>query len=130
MNTLYRCALAATVAFAVVAPGAAQMLRRFPHDALRGAIVFGDGRQITLNGNATSLTPGSRVRDQNNRIVFPAALTGGRFRVNYLLGLGEAQVGDVWILTADEAAVSPWPRTLEEAQTWRYDAGSMTWTKP
>jgi len=26
--------------------------------------------------------------------------------------------------------VRPWPTTLDEAQTWAFDAATMTWTKP
>ena len=33
-------------------------------------------------------------------------------------------------LTPEEAAVRPWPTTLDEAQTWLYDATTMTWSKP
>jgi hypothetical protein len=70
------------------------------------------------------------VRNQNNMIVLPASLAGARFLVNYTLEIGEAQVLDVWVLTPDEAAIKPWPSTLTEAQTWTYDATTMTWSKP
>ena len=127
---MYRCALAALVAVCVVAPAAAQS-RTFPQNTLRGAIVFGDGQQITLNGRATSLTPGSRVRSQDNMIVMSSSLAGSKkWLVNYTLDMGGAQVRDVWLLRPEEAAVRPWPTTLEEARTWTYDAATMTWAKP
>jgi hypothetical protein len=133
MNTMYRCAalpLAALLASAcIVAPAAAQS-RAFNQNALRGAIVFGDDQQLKLNGRITSLTPGARVRDQNNMVVLAATLSGGKFLVNYTLDMGGEQVRDVWILTPAEAAVRPWPTTLQEAQTWAYDATTMTWSKP
>ncbi len=127
---MYRCALAAVVASGLVVTAAAQTLRAFPPNALRGAMSFGDDRQITLNGKAAQLAPGSHVRNQNNMIVLPASLAGARFLVNYTLEIGEAQVLDVWVLTPDEAAIKPWPSTLTEAQTWTYDATTMTWSKP
>ncbi len=127
---MYRCALGAIVAFAVLAPAAAQNARAFPQNTLRGALVFGADRQLTLNGRATSLTPGARVRNQQNMIVLPDTLVGAKWLVNYTLDMGGEQVRDVWILTPDEAAIAPWPRTLDEAQTWSYDATTMTWTKP
>ena len=129
---MYRCALGALTAvsaFAFVASAAAQS-RAFPQNTLRGAIVFGEDRQLRLNGRATSLTPGSRVRNQGNMVVLPDTLVGAKWLVNYTLDMGGAQVRDVWILSPDEAAITPWPRTLEEAQTWTYDATTMTWTKP
>lgn len=126
---MYRCALAALVAVSINAPAFAQS-RAFPQNTLRGALVFGTDRQLKLNGRATSLTPGSRVRNQQNMIVPPDTLIGAKWLVNYTLDMGGAQVRDVWILTPDEAAIRPWPTTLEEAQTWVYDATTMTWSKP
>ena len=130
---MYRCAarwlLGATLAFGLVASAAAQS-RAFPQNTLRGALVFGVDRQLSLNGRATSLTPGSRVRNQQNMIVLPDTLVGAKWLVNYTLDMGGAQVRDVWLLSPDEAAVRPWPTTLQEAQTWSYDATTMTWTKP
>ena len=133
MNTTYRCAalplVAALATLCVAAPAAAQS-RVFNQNTLRGAIVFGDDRQLKLNGRLTSLTPGARVRDQNNTIVLAASLSGAKFLVNYTLDMGGEQVREVWILTPDEAAMRPWPTTLQEAQTWVYDATTMTWSKP
>ena len=127
---MYRCALSALVAVSIVAPAAAQVQRAFPQNTLRGAMVFGTYPQVTLNGRSAQLSPGTRVRDQDNRIVMAASLAGARLLVHYTLDTGAAQVQDVWILRAEEAAISPWPTTLEQAQTWTYDAGTMTWTKP
>jgi hypothetical protein len=134
MNTMYRCA-ALFLATALVACGsttsvAPQTQRSFPQNTLRGAMVFGEYPQVAVNGNATLLSPGSRVRDQDNRIVQAASLTGARMLVHYTLGTGSTQVQHVWILRPEEAAISPWPSTLDQAQSWAYDAGTMTWTKP
>ena len=71
---MYRCAVAALVAACVVAPAAAQT-RSFPPDALRGTLVVAEDGQIVLNGRAGLLSPGSRVRNEPNMIVLPAALT-------------------------------------------------------
>ena len=78
MNTMYRCALATVVVVAASlhATASAQMLRAFPPNTLRGAMVFGDYPQLTLNGQATRLSPGSRVRDQANRLVMAANRSG------------------------------------------------------
>lgn len=128
---MYRCALglAAAVQLVVAAPASAQT-RAFPQNTLRGTLVFGDYPNIRLNGRAATLVPGSRVRDADNRIVMAGNLVGQRGAVNYTLEIGGAQVRDVWILRPDEAAISPWPRTLDEAAAWQYDATTMTWSKP
>ncbi len=126
---MYRCALGAIVAFGLVAPAAAQ-LRAFPQNALRGAIVFGEYPTIVLNGKSRTLSPGSRVRNQQNAIVIAATLTGTKAIVNYTLDTTGDQLRDVWILTPDEIAKRPWPATVEETRTWIYDPASMTWTKP
>ena len=34
------------------------------------------------------------------------------------------------ILTKEEAAKKPWPRTLQEAQTWSFSDDAQAWTKP
>ena len=126
---MYRCALAAIVAVGFIAPAAAQV-HSFPQNTLRGAAAFGEYPNLTLNGKAVTLSPGSRVRDQQGRIVMAASLTGQKLLVHYTIDLGGAQLRDVWVLTADEAAIRPWPTTLEEAQTWTFDTSTMGWVKP
>ena len=130
---MYRCALAALSALAMAsisAPASAQMQRNFPQNTLRGVMAFGDFPQVTLNGVATQLAPGSRVRNPDNLIVTPGSLAGARVLVHYTVDLGGHQVHDVWILRPDEAAIKPWPTTLEEARTWRFDPNTRSWVKP
>ena len=126
---MLRCAslLALTVALAL--PAAAQTQRQFTSKALRGEVVFGTPPEVTLNGKPARLAPGARVRDANNLIQLPASLAGRKAVVNYTLEL-EGQLLDVWILTAQEAAKQPWPRTLQEAQTWSFSDGGQSWIKP
>ena len=130
MNTMYRSALAAAFAVVLVAPASAQVQRQFPQNALRGAIVVGDFPQITLNGRSAMLAPGSRIRNQDNLIVMAASLTGSRMLVNYTFDIAGGLVRDVWILRPEEAAVRPWPTTIEEAQTWAFDQTANAWVKP
>ena len=131
MNTMYRCALTAiVVASSLVAPASAQTQRVFPPNTLRGAIVFGDYPTLTLNGRASQLSPGSRVRGADNMAVMPPAIAGTKLLVHYTVDATSNLVKDVWILTPDEAAIKPWPATLEEAQAWTYDPNQRAWTKP
>jgi hypothetical protein len=129
MNTMYRCVFAAVTAAVLTAPAAAQVQRSFPQNALRGAIVMVNPPEITLNGQSARLGPGARIRNQNNLLEMSGALAGQRLLVNYTLEIN-GLVKDVWILRADEAAVRPWPTTLDEAQAWSFDPAAQTWTKP
>lgn len=126
---MYRCAILATLAIVAVAPASAQV-RPFPTNTLRGTIAFGGFPEIQLNGQNSTLAPGTRIRDENNRVVLPGTLYGSKHTVHYTVGLNGSQVQDVWLLRPDEAAIRPWPRTLEEARTWTWDATAHTWSKP
>ena len=127
---MYRCALSAIAALSFATSASAQMQRAFPPNTLRGAMVFGEYPQITLNGKAGQLSPGTRIRDQDNMLAMAGSLTGSRMLVHYTLNAGGEQVRDVWILRPDEAAIKPWPSTLEESQTWSFDPTTLTWTRP
>ena len=126
---MFRPATALIAAACIAAPASAQMQRNFPQNAMRGGVVVGEAPLIALNGIAAQLAPGARIRDANNLLVVPSSLAGGRFLVNYtvdLLGL----VKDVWILTPAEAAMFPWPTSVDQLQAWRFDPVAQTWTKP
>ena len=130
MNTMYRCVQAAVLSATLTTGAVAQVPRSFPQNALRGAIVVGDVPDITLNGSAARLAPGSRIRNQDNLIVMAASLAGARLLVNYTVETAGGLVRDVWVLRPDEAAVRPWPRSVEESQTWTFDQVTQTWLKP
>jgi len=129
---MYRCALAAVTLASVLsaAPASAQSPRPFPPNTLRGAMVFGDFPSVTLNGRSAQLSPGSRVRGADNMAVLPPAVAGVKLLVHYTLDVGDTRVKDVWVLTPEEAAIKPWPTTLEEARTWAWNPTTRTWTKP
>ena len=126
---MIRTATALLAAVCIVAPAAAQVQRAFPQNALRGALVVGVAPDILLNGDRARLAPGARIRDDNNMLVVPSALTGGRYLVHYTVDTS-GLVKDVWILRPDEAAVNPWPTTREQAETWRFDPVGQVWSKP
>ena len=74
-------ALLATACIAVAAQ--AQTQRAFPQNALRGSLVIGTAPEARLNGDPARLAPGARIRDANNMLVVPTAVTGGPYLVNY-----------------------------------------------
>ncbi|HEX4233184.1 MAG TPA: hypothetical protein VH041_02675 [Caldimonas sp.] len=126
---MIRTATALLAAVCIVAPVSAQVQRAFPQNALRGTLVVGVAPDILLNGERTRLAPGSRVRDANNMVAVPSTLIGGPYLVHYTLDT-TGLVRDVWILRPDEAAVQPWPSTLEQAQAWSFDPVGQVWSKP
>ena len=78
---MFRCAFAVATAFALAMPAGAQVQRNFPQNALRGEIMIGTPPEITLNGAATRLAPGARIRNQNNLLEMSGALVGNKFVV-------------------------------------------------
>jgi hypothetical protein len=126
---MLRFATALTALACLVAPAAAQVQRAFPQNALRGAIVIGVAPDIQVNGQPARLAPGARIRDQNNMMIVPSALTGGRYLVNYNVDTS-GLVKEVWILRPEEAAVQPWPTTPAQAGAWSFDPAGQVWTKP
>jgi len=131
-----RCAVpsvaALLVALAATAPPAdAQVNRVFPPTALRGSIAFGDSPPlITLNGQPAQLSPGSRIHGMDNMLKMTGALVGQKYMVDYTTEPASGLVQEVWLLTTAEAGVLPWPQTLKQAATWRFDPVAQTWTIP
>ena len=126
---MYRCAIGALVAATIVNPACAQVQRNFPQNALRGTLAVGTPPEVLLNGQAASLAPGARIRGQDNMVVLSGALVGAKLVVNYTVDT-YGLVKDVWILRSEEAAVSPWPVTAQQAQAWSFDPNAQRWTKP
>ena len=129
---MYRCVSALSAAVLTLffcLPCFAQVQRNFPPNALRGELIVGDIPQISVNGVGGLLAPGARIRGQNNMLQMSGGLVGAKLLVHYTLDTA-GQVRDVWILTAEEAAKRPWPRTLMEMEKWEFDFGAQTWSRP
>ncbi|MEX1165761.1 MAG: hypothetical protein WEK74_02620 [Hydrogenophaga sp.] len=86
-----------------IAAQAQALPRNFPDNALRGAMVVTQPPLITMDGKATQLSPGARIKNLNNTVVMSGTLVGQQVVVNYTLNGG--QVHDVWILGEREAAL-------------------------
>ena len=79
-------------------------VRQFPAAALRGELVVLNPPDITLDGKADRLSPGSRIRDTNNLLVMSGTLVNQKVVVNYLRE-GAGNVHEVWILNSEEASL-------------------------
>lgn len=113
----------------VALPAAAQQPRNFPATALRGEIVLLQPPELLLNGRPARLSPGARIRGENNMMMVSGALANQRLLVHYTVDLS-GLLGEVWVLTADERARQPWPTTREQAAAWTFDPVGQTWTRP
>ncbi len=77
-------------------------LRKFPAHALRGKLRVVQAPEILIDGKQERLSPGSRIRDTQQRLVMSASITNLEFVVNFTRNpLGEIQ--EVWILNELEA---------------------------
>lgn len=77
--------------------------RTFPVGTLRGKFMVVDGNDIQLDGNPARLSPGARIRNQQNLVQTTGSLVGLLFLVNYTVDAAQL-VKDVWILTPEEAS--------------------------
>jgi hypothetical protein len=96
---------------------------------LRGSLTIVNPTEVVLNGEPARLAPGSRIRGQQNMLELSGSLVGVKLLVHYTVDI-HGLVKDVWILTPDEAARKPWPKTKTEAQAWTFNWQSQTWEKP
>ena len=131
MNRCARTLVAA--AFLMALPAVqAQMTapRLFPANALRGNFTVVQAPvDVRLNDKPARLSPGARIRGENNLLLMPGELAGARLLVHYTQE-GDGLVQDIWVLNAAERANKVWPNTREQAARWRFDAATQTWSRP
>ncbi|HEY1092319.1 MAG TPA: hypothetical protein VGE47_14595 [Burkholderiaceae bacterium] len=129
---MHRCALTAFAAVALLSSAQAQThneLRRFPAQALRGELTVKSAPDVLINGQPARLSPGSRIKGENQLLVLPATVVGQKFVVNYTVD-SYGLIQEVWVLTPAERAVQPWPTSPAEAGKWVFDANAQRWSKP
>jgi len=124
---MHRCAVSLVAGILSLASVAA-MARNFPANALRGELQVLQPPAAELNGKTARLAPGARIRGTNNLSVVSGQIAGQKLVVHYTLDT-HGLVQDVWVLTADEAAVKPWPKSPEEAKSWVFDPVGQRWSE-
>ncbi len=123
---MLRCAL--LVGLALATPAWAQAQRNFPAHALRGELLIVQPPAVSIDGKPARLAPGARIRDENNMLAMSGALAERRLVVHYTLE-PNGMLLDVWVLTPQELARQPWPKTLDEARSWVFDPVGQRWSK-
>ena len=78
-------------------------VREAPKDVKPGRMVVTQPPEITLDGKADRLSPGSRIRDLNNMLVLSGGLVGQEIPVVYRRDAA-GLVHEAWILTPAEYA--------------------------
>jgi hypothetical protein len=76
--------------------------RPFPPKTQRGAMVITNPPDIVMNGKTDRLSPGARIRGQNNMMVMSGTLVGQNLLVNFVRE-PNGMVHEVWILNEAEA---------------------------
>jgi hypothetical protein len=109
-------------------PAQAQQ-RSFPATALRGEITVLQPPDVLLNGRPARLSPGARIRGENNLMMVSGTLANQRLVVHYTTDLS-GLLSEVWVLSAAERSRQPWPTTREQAAAWTFDPVAQTWTRP
>ncbi len=129
MNTMNRCenfpmirAMAAMTLALSLMPCAAQLgERQFPPSAVRGSLVITLPPDVLLDGRPDRLSPGSRIRSQNNMLVLSATLVGQTHTANFTRDAA-GLIHEVWLLSATEAE-QPLPKGTP---TRNFNVGSGT----
>lgn len=99
---LASCLLPAAPAWAQSNASAAAV-RQFPAQALRGRLLVVAPPEIRMDGKATRLSPGARIRDAQNMLTMSTTLIGREVVVNYTRE-SHGLVHEVWILNDAEIA--------------------------
>ncbi len=77
-------------------------VRPFPAGTQRGTLQVTQPPEVLLNGKHARLSPGARIRGENNLLLLSGSLVGKSLVVNYVRD-AQGMVHEVWLLNAAEA---------------------------
>jgi hypothetical protein len=101
---LIQVAFAALAGLSFTLPPAALaqgIQRSAPQDVVLGQMIVTAPPEVTMDGKADRLSPGSRIRDLNNMLVLSGGMVGKTLPVVYRRDAA-GLVHEVWILTEEE----------------------------
>lgn len=93
----------------------ATLPRSFPDKAEKGYILFLEPPMAMIDGVRMRVSPGSRIKDQHNRMLTAAQLQGKEFHIMYTRD-ATLQIGDVWLLSDYEARHTIPPKQKRDLQ--------------
>jgi len=96
--------LVVLLAFVGFSTAAMAQLRTIPKDAQLGVIRHLESMVVEIDGKPRELSPGAQIRDPDNRLVVPGALTE-KSHARYLVD-STGKVFRVWILSPREVQSS------------------------
>jgi hypothetical protein len=104
-NSLHRLLVSLSVAAALIVFALPVLagLRTIPAQAPATMMTVNIDGTVVLGKKTVPLSPVAQIRDPENRIVLPASLMGGPYKVRVLLN-ADGQLERAWILTGEEAA--------------------------
>ena len=79
-------------------------VRPFPANTERGLMLVTYPPIVQMNGKPDRLSPGSRIRGQNNMLILSGSIVGQPLLVNFVR-TPTGEVHDVWVLTEAEASL-------------------------
>ena len=89
----------------------ANAARAFPAKVVGGTLTPLKYPYVKIGKDTFRFSPGGKIYDQSNRIIFPVTLTS-TVKVAYLIDIG-GELSKVWILTDEEIKAFPKPKTDE-----------------
>lgn len=89
--------------------------REFPQDARRGTIKSHEYPYYRIDNRTYRLSAGGRIFNEHNIIIVPVSLPHRKTEVMYRLDT-RGELFAIWVLTREEAALNPAPRTAPGAQ--------------
>jgi hypothetical protein len=101
-SSAWRFGLIAALLGLSLTAGAQQNVRPFPANALRGTLQVTNPPDLLLDGRYARLSPGARIRGENNLLVMSGSLVGRSLVVNYVRD-AQGMVHEVWLLNTTEA---------------------------
>jgi hypothetical protein len=78
-----------------------ESVRPFPAGTQRGILQVTQPPEVLLDGKHARLSPGARIRGENNLLLLSGSLVGRNLVVNYVRD-AQGMIHDVWLLNAAE----------------------------
>src|SRR5262245_23353491 len=107
-ETMRKTALHLLTLLLALAPMAALAERHFPEQAKRGEMKAFQYPYIKIGDRKLHVSPSSRIFNEQNMIIMPVAVPRRNAPVMFTIDMN-GDLGDIWLLSAEEAKARPLP---------------------